>query len=63
MVNARIRIPLQNLRVERKRIAAETEAVETCIPDPPHISDHDLERYHLGMVKEPELSELEQHLL
>jgi hypothetical protein len=29
-----------------------------------HISDHDLERYHLGMVTdEAELSSLEEHLL
>lgn len=29
-----------------------------------HISDHDLERYHLGMVAgEAELAELEEHLL
>ena len=31
---------------------------------PGHISDHDLERYHLGMVKdEAELAALEEHLL
>jgi len=31
---------------------------------PPHISDHDLERYYLGMVKEEtELATLEEHLL
>src|SRR5215472_2064242 len=29
----------------------------------PHVLDHDLERYHRGMVKEPQLSEMEQHLL
>jgi anti-sigma factor RsiW len=29
-----------------------------------HISDHDLERYHLGMVIEgPELPQVEEHLL
>lgn len=29
-----------------------------------HISDHDLERYHLGMVKdEAELAALEEHIL
>ena len=29
-----------------------------------HISDHELERYHLGMVKhEAELAPLEEHLL
>lgn len=31
---------------------------------PGHIDDHDLERYHLGMVKdEVELAALEEHLL
>jgi len=30
----------------------------------PHISEHDLERYHLGMVAdESELANLEEHLL
>ena len=29
-----------------------------------HLSDHDLERYHLGMVvDEPELAAVEEHLL
>ena len=29
-----------------------------------HISDHDLERYHLGMVtEESELAQIEEHLL
>jgi len=29
-----------------------------------HISDHDLERYYLGMIAtEPELREIEEHLL
>ena len=28
-----------------------------------HISDHDLERYHLGMVKGAELESLEEHIL
>lgn len=28
-----------------------------------HLSDHDLERYHLGMVQEPELTGLEDHLI
>ena len=35
-----------------------------CTRLPGHISDHDLERYHLGMVKdEAELAALEEHLL
>jgi hypothetical protein len=30
----------------------------------PHLSQHDLERYHLGMVKdESELAPLEEHIL
>ena len=34
------------------------------LSDPSHIDDHDLERYHLGMVKdEDELAALEEHLL
>jgi anti-sigma factor RsiW len=28
-----------------------------------HITDHDLERYYLGMIQEPELAALEEHLL
>jgi hypothetical protein len=28
-----------------------------------HITDHDLERYHLWMVEEPELTALEEHIL
>lgn len=28
-----------------------------------HISEHDLERFHLGMVDETELALIEQHLL
>jgi hypothetical protein len=28
-----------------------------------HIEEHDLERYYLGMVAEPELSHIEEHLL
>ena len=28
-----------------------------------HISDHDLERYHLGMVTGPELDALEEHYI
>ena len=37
---------------------------KACERLPGHISDHDLERYHLGMVTgEAELAELEEHLL
>lgn len=28
-----------------------------------HLSDTDLERYYLGMVREPELTALEQHIV
>jgi hypothetical protein len=28
-----------------------------------HISDHDLERFHLGALNDEELSDLEEHLL
>ena len=32
--------------------------------DSEHVTDHDLERYHLGMiVEEAELAALEEHLL
>jgi hypothetical protein len=31
--------------------------------EPEHIGDHDLERYHLGMAEEPELTAIEEHLL
>ena len=35
-----------------------------CTRLPGHICDHDLERYHLGMVKdEAELTALEEHLI
>ena len=30
---------------------------------PGHIADHDLERFHLGMVHDDELAALEEHLL
>ena len=39
-------------------------AARSRIKLPGHIDDHDLERYHLGMVKdEGELAALEEHLL
>ena len=39
-------------------------AATICGKLPGHIDDHDLERYHLGMVKdEIELAALEEHLL
>ena len=28
-----------------------------------HVTDHDLERYYLGMVHEPELDAIEEHLI
>ena len=40
------------------------EIARICEDLPGHISDHDLERYHLGMVKdEAELAAIEEHLL
>ena len=53
---------IRDLRARRERV---TRVVATiCGKLPGHICDHDLERYHLGMVKdEAELAALEEHLL
>ena len=53
---------IRDLRARRERV---TRVVATiCGKLPSHICDHDLERYHLGMVKdEAELAALEKHLL
>ena len=49
---------IRQLRASRERI------VRLIAKIPDHIDDHDLERYHLGMVKEEaELAALEEHLL
>ena len=53
---------LRRLRAERRRVCQEIAAVELKPAD--HLSDHELERYHLGMVNdEDELAPLEEHLL
>jgi hypothetical protein len=53
---------LRRLRARRERVARVVATI--CGKLPGHICDHDLERYHLGMVKdEVELAALEEHLL
>jgi hypothetical protein len=53
---------LRSLRARRKRVARVLAKVYGMLPG--HIDDHDLERYHLGMVNdEAELAALEEHLL
>jgi hypothetical protein len=53
---------LRSLRAGRERVARVVATI--CGKLPGHIDDHDLERYHLGMVKnEAELAVLEGHLL
>jgi hypothetical protein len=52
---------LRSLRARRKRVARLLAKVLAKLG---HINEHDLERYHLGMVKdEAELAALEEHLL
>ena len=52
---------LRSLRARRERVARLFAKVLAKLD---HIDDHDLERYHLGMVKdEAELAALEEHLL
>jgi hypothetical protein len=51
---------IRDLRAQSQRVAQ--VLVYAKLPD--HIDDHDLERYHLGMVKDQaELAALEEHLL
>jgi len=53
---------IRDLRARRQRVAQELAKAYAMLPG--HIDDHDLERYHLGMVKDPsELAALEEHLL
>jgi hypothetical protein len=53
---------LRSLRARRDRVARVVATIYGKLPG--HIDDHDLERYHLGMVKnEAELAALEEHLL
>ena len=54
---------LRVLRARRGQILSEIEAVSQEVVLPSHLPDHDLERFHLGMIEEPELSTVEQHLL
>ena len=52
---------LRALRAQLSRVNGQIAAIER-LED--HISDHDLERYHLGMVTdEAELALLEEHIL
>ena len=52
---------IDRLRVERMRIEQLIADRYTSMPG--HVSDEDLERYHLGMVQDDELAALEEHLL
>ena len=53
---------IHNLRTRRELVTQELDGIYDRLPG--HISDHDLERYYLGMVKEEaELAPLEEHLL
>ena len=53
---------ISDLRARREQVAQDLAEVFANLPG--HIGDHDLERYHLGMVKdEAELAALEEHLL
>jgi hypothetical protein len=52
---------VDRLHAEKRRIQKQIAAVVQQMPG--HIPDHDLERYHLGMVKDAaELARLEEHL-
>jgi hypothetical protein len=53
---------LRRLRARREHVARILATI--CGKLPGHVCDHDLERYHLGMVKnEAELAAMEEHLL
>jgi hypothetical protein len=53
---------IRDLRARRERVARVLAKVYANLPR--HIDDHDLERYHLSMMKdEAELAALEEHLL
>ena len=52
---------IARLRTELEHIEHDIAAVYAQMPD--HVSEDDLERYHLGMVKDDELAALEEHLL
>jgi hypothetical protein len=54
--------PTRDLRARREQMDQLLAGVHASPPH--HIHDHDLERYHLGMVKdEAELADVEEHLL
>src|SRR5438105_265479 len=62
ILTALIAETLARLRAERRQVELQLAAVYAKLPG--HISDHDLERYHLGMVTgEVELAPLEEHLM
>ena len=53
---------LRDLRAKTERVARDFAEFYENLPG--HIGDHDLERYHLGMLKdEADLAALEEHLL
>ena len=53
---------IRQLRARRERVVRLIAKIHAKIHG--HIDDHDLERYHLGMVKEEaKLAALEEHLL
>jgi hypothetical protein len=53
---------IRDLRAKRQRVVQVIDKVHARLHG--HIDDHNLERYHLGMVKdEAELAALEEHLL
>ena len=53
---------IRQLRARRERVVRLIAKIHAKIHG--HIDDHDLERYHLGVVKEEaELAALEEHLL
>lgn len=54
--------PGQTEQAKRKHVEAVPEAPPVCRPG--HLDDHDLERFHLGMIQdEAELAPFEEHLL
>ena len=53
---------LRHLRARRERLLRVSAKIRDNLSG--HISDHDLERYHLGqIVEETELAAVEEHLL
>ena len=56
-----VALTLRDLRAKKEWVARDLTELYGNLPG--HIDDHDLERYHLGMVTESELAPLEEHLL